>query len=693
MAIFARIPYQDEQMSYYPSHTKKKRFDWPVTRLLIRLLIVLLLFSLSRWLIYLFNLDFFNHLNLGESFRLYFAGMRFDLVVIAYANIPVILYYCLPFKFIYNKIPSKIIDVYYIVVNAVILLFNMIDVIYFRFIGKRMTSEFFQFFGNSDENIGPIIGQVVVDYWYMLLLTVLLVLVLVVVANRTRLKHKPEGIIPRWHFIQWISLISMVFLTILACRGGLQAKPVNMMTALRYTDSQNVPIVLNTPFTIVKSSTSKALSEIQWYTPEEMEFSPEHFSTEANRFVDDSLGYSPNLVFLVLESIGQEMVTYYNPDRRFAITPFLDSLLERSLTFDGRANGRRSIEALPSLFSGLPSLMDVDLTSSPYFSNTVDGLGLHLKAHGYQTSMFHGGNNGTMNFDVYASTTGFDSYYGRNEYGDDSDFDGRWGIFDGPFLQYCVRNINGFTTPFATVIYTLSSHHPYTLPKNFELPQEAYLWSGFEKTVYYADCALRDFFEEASKQPWYDSTLFVITADHANTEHYLSKYSNLWGMYSIPVAFFMPSHIPAQRNDELAQQADLNLSILSALHINDTVFSFGRNIFDSIPSPSFIAYLNQTYQYSDGRYLVQSDGNHTIGVFNIQTDPELNENLVAHIQCSDLSTLLRQRIQEYNNRLIFNQLYIDKSVLHEQEEDTIHPQSDCWQEAQGESGRADQATP
>ena len=165
-------------MNYYATKKNKERLQNPLITLIIRLLIVLLLFSLSRWLIYLFNLDFFNHLSLGESLRLYFVGMRFDLVVIAYANIPVILYYCLPFKFIYRRGFQRIMNIYYVLVNSVILLFNMIDVIYFRFIGKRMTSEFFQFFGNSDENIGPIVGQIFVDYWYMLVLTLLLLMVL-----------------------------------------------------------------------------------------------------------------------------------------------------------------------------------------------------------------------------------------------------------------------------------------------------------------------------------------------------------------------------------------------------------------------------------------------------------------------------------------------------------------------------------
>lgn len=654
---------------------KKKKLNWfslPAVRLLFRLLMVLLLFSVSRWLIYLFNTDFFHHLTLKQALRLYFVGMRFDLVVIAYANMPMILLFCLPFKFIYNKVIQGITSIFYVFVNSVIIILNMVDVIYFRFIGKRMTSELFQFFGNSDENIWAIVGQVIVDYWFILVLMALFVMVLVVVAKRTRLEISQAEGINSWTHIQWVSLLVFAALTPLAARGGLQHKPVNMTTALRYADSQNVPIVLNTPFTIVKSSTSQGLTERHYEGLEEVDFSPMHFGTEANRFVSDSLGFQPNLVYIVLESIGQEMTGFYNPHRRYPLTPFLDSLLEQSLTFDGRANGRRSIEALPSLFSGIPSLMDVDFTSSPYFSNRIDGLGLSLQQRGYVTAMFHGGNNGTMNFDVYAHNAGFEQYFGRTEYNNDRDFDGRWGIFDGPFLQYSLNTIDNFNQPFAAVIYTLSSHHPYTLPDGFELSRESYLWSGFEKTVYYADCALRDFFAEASPKPWFDSTLFVITADHANTEHYLPEYSNIWGMYSIPIAFYMPSQIPAYHREELAQQTDLNLSILSALGINDTVFSFGRNLFDTLSQPSFIAYINQTYQFSDGRYLIQSDGDNTIGIFNLHRDRQLNDNLIDRIQCEDLVMKMKKMIQEYNHRFINNQLYIDKELFHAQVEDTVY---------------------
>lgn len=658
---------------------KKKKLNLlsrPAVKLLFRLVMVLLLFSLSRWLIYVFNTDFFHHLTLKQALWLYLMGMRFDMVVIATINIPVILFFCLPFKFIYNRMLQSVVSIYYVVVNSAIVLLNMLDAINFRFIGKRMTSEVFTGLHITEDVFWSMIGQFVVDYWYILVLMVLLVMVLWVVSVRTRLEPEALENDDFWPSVQWVSLLVFAILTPIAARGGLQKRPVDMTTAAQYADSQNMPILLNAPFIIAKSPTSHLLVERHYFNDDEMDFSPIHCSTQPQRFVADSLGFQPNLVFIVLESFGQEMIGYYNPDRRYQLTPFLDELLKQSLTFDGRANGRRPNEALPSLFSGLPSLMDVDFQVSPYAGNKVDGIGTVLGAHGYRTSMFHGVFNEAKIFDEYALSTGIDRYCGRAEYNNDDDFDGRLGIFDGPFMQFCLDALDTTAQPFATVVYTLSSQHPYTLPKGFVMPDESYFWSGFEKTVYYADCALRDFFAEAQTKPWFDSTLFVITADHANTEHYLSEYSNIWGMYSIPIAFYMPSVIKPYRSSEIVQQIDLNLSIIAALGINDTVFSFGRNVFDTVSTPFNITYINQTYQYSDGQYLIQSDGDRTFGVFNIRRDPDVDDNLIEHIQCDDLSRKMKEIIQQYNNRVINNQLFIDKEAWHEQAEDTLYCQPD-----------------
>lgn len=658
-------------MSYY--NTKKKKRQWhrePLMLLLYRLIAILLLFSFSRWMLYMLNMSFFPNLHLFESLRLYGYGLRFDLVVLAYINIPVILYYTLPFKWTYRRKPQLIIDIYYTVANSLIVALNLVDTIYFRFIGKRMTSELFQFFGDKDENVGGIIGQLAVDYWYMVLFGILSILLIIALASTTRLEKDESPNPTKWRTGQIINLLIMAPLTVLACRGGIQSKPLKMIDALQYTEPHHVPIVLNTPFTIAKGSQSHVLQELNLV--EDSDYEPIVGINPPVRFMaNDSLACDTlpdNVVLIILESFGQEMIGYYNPLHANNLTPFLDSLLRESLTFDGRANGRRSIESLPSILSGLPSLMEVDFPTSSYFSNDLDGFGENLKAHGYSTSIFHGGNNGTMNFDIFSQQVGFDDYYGRDEYNNDDDYDHKWGIFDGPFLQYFANNLDTIRQPFASIVYTLSSHHPFNLPEGFVIPHDTYNWSSFEKTVYYTDCALRDFFATAKTKEWFSHTLFVITADHANTEHFDHNFNNVWGMYAIPIAFYYPGKIDACQTDEMAQQVDLGPSILSALHVNDTIFTFGRNLFDTIQSPEWVSYINQTYQYSDGHYLIQSDGAQAVGVFNLDQDKAVERNLINHIQCPDLHLRLQKQLQSYTNRMINNKL------IYEQATDSIHNQ-------------------
>ena len=630
----------------------------PMALLFYRLITALFLLSISRWMIYLFNINIFHKLSFSEASYLYWAGLRFDLCVLAYLNIPVILVYALPFSFNSNKILQKVTSVIFVTLNAIAIILNLIDVVYFRYIGKRMTSELFQFLGNENENFNGLVGQFANDFWYMIIAAIVFTLVLVVVAKETEIRHKDGQTGITKPILNYSAFAIITVLVIIACRGGIQNKPINLATSLKYTNTDNVPIVLNTPFSIVRSTSSKGLTMMN--IVENPSYTPIHYGTESDRFVTQDT-IKQNIVIIILESFGQETIKYYNTTRDHTITPFLDSLLSKSLTFDGYANGRRSIESLPSILAGIPSLMETDLVSSRYFGNRIDGLGTHLKKHGYKTAFFHGGNNGTMNFDAFCSQAGFDEYYGRKEYGNDDDYDHRWGIFDGPFLQFAAQKMSEFDTTFAAVVYTLSSHHPFTLPKGFVLPEKSNQWSGFEKTIYYTDCALRDFFNAAKKTPWFDNTLFVITADHANTEHIYPEYSTIIGMYAIPIAFHS-QHIKPHRSEEMAQQTDINISTLSAVGINDTIFSFGRNLFNKNEKPTFISYINQTYQYSDGEYLLQSDGNNTLAIYRYKNDRMLKKDLSEHINCDDIDIKFKEKLQEYNNRMILNQLYYEKDT-------------------------------
>ena len=654
--------------------TNKERIqEWlssPYMLLTYRLLATLLALSISRWMLYLFNIQFFHQLSLKEVISLYFCGMRFDLPIVFGINILTILFYCFPTKIIYNKRLQDIVDIVFVSLNAFAIFLNFFDIVSFHFFGKHLTIDFVKVLGHSDEISFGTIRQVLFDYWYLLVIFILFVLTIRVVAQQTRIQPPPKEEKPRWQMRQAISLVVMSILTLIACRGGLQAKPITSETAMQYTDPQNAPILLNTPFCLLTTHDT-ALKE--WTGTYNSDYSPIHKNLTANRFIEnDTLvadSIPSNVVVIMMKNVGQEMLKYYSKDRRFNLTPFLDSLLCECLTFNGMSNSRRGLEALPAILASIPALMENDFTRSAYADNDFDAFCQHLQKKGYNTIFMHGGKNGILGFDEFSRRAGIKNYFGRIEYDDEKDYDGQWGIFDGPFLQYVAQTLNRVHEPFATMVYTLSSRYPYRVPYDFVLPEESYFWTGFEKTVYYVDCSLRDFFKTASQMPWFNHTLFVITADYSNSLHFQPEYSNVWGMYAIPIAFYYPQKIKPLRCEEIAQQIDLGPSILSALGVNDTLFSFGRNLFDTLSEPAFVSYYNLTYQYCDGNYLVQSDGERPFGIFKPISDTLLNDNLIDRLQCPDIFEKLYHFISEYNNRMINNELTITRTdTIHETQE-------------------------
>ena len=652
---------------------KEKFYEWlgkPYMLMLYRILAILLALSISRWMLYLFNSQYFHQLKEGQALSLFFYGMRFDLSVSVTLNLPIILYYCFPSRLIFNRGGQRFIDFIYVTLNSFAIFLNFIDIVCFNFLGKHITLDFIKTLGSTGELTFGLVRQVLFDYWYLLVIFILFVLVVIVVAQHTKLKEENE--VKRWPLKQGIRLAVALALAFIAWRGGLQAKRISMQTALQYTDPQNAPILLNTPFCLLNGADKAQPVKAPTGEPQ---FSAIHTDLKANRFLNDTLvadTLPANVVVIIMESIGQEMTSYYNPGRQHRVTPFLDTLLSHSLTFNGMANSRKSLEVLPSILASLPPLTEDDFVGSAYAEHDFDAFCQHLQARGYNTIFMHGGKNGVMGYDKFAQRAGFKRYFGRDEYGDDSDYDGQWGIYDGPFLQYAATTLGRVQKPFATAIYTLSSRYPYKVPRHFEFPEESYYWTGFEKTVYYTDCALRDFFDKASSQPWYDNTLFVITADCSNTQHFQPEYNNVWGMYAIPIAFYWPDRIEARKSDEVAQQIDLGPSILSALQVDDTLLSFGRNLFDTLSEPAFISYFNLTYQYYSDAYLVQSDGQNSFGIYKPFVDPLMSDNLIDRLQCPDIFDKMYDFLREYNNRLTSNELKPCFDSIHEQAEDTIH---------------------
>ena len=212
-------------------------------------------------------------------------------------------------------------------------------------------------------------------------------------------------------------------------------KPVGIIEVSQFTRPENSALVLNTPFTMLKSYGKERL-EVKNYFPENVErtiFNPIQTSVPQHILPDGT-----NVMIIMLESFGNEFVGAFNGGKSY--TPFFDSLISQSLTFEyGIANGKKSIEAVPAIIASIPSLMDNPYISSPYGNNKIGSLASILKEHGYSTAFYHGATNGSMRFNSFAAQAGYEHYFGRFEYNNDKHFDKTWGILDEYFNPWTAK--------------------------------------------------------------------------------------------------------------------------------------------------------------------------------------------------------------------------------------------------------------
>ena len=98
--------------------------------LIYRMLATLLALSISRWMLYLFNIQFFHQLSFRQAAVLYFYGKRFDLPIVLAVNLLNIIFYCFPSRIIYNQGLQKFVDFVYVVANAVAVLALLVKGLY-----------------------------------------------------------------------------------------------------------------------------------------------------------------------------------------------------------------------------------------------------------------------------------------------------------------------------------------------------------------------------------------------------------------------------------------------------------------------------------------------------------------------------------------------------------------------------------
>ena len=619
------------------------------------------LFNICRIAFYLCNRSFFPDISFGRLSTILWGGLRFDTTAILYVNILFIFGNIIPFPFRHNRIYQKVLFWIFVITNSIALFANVADIPYYPFTFRRTTSIVFGQFKN-EQNLWGLTFKFIIDYWYTLLLLVVLIAALVWLYKRIKIESPKIQNKPLYYIFDSLAMFGIIVLMIGGFRGGFRhsTRPITLSNAGEYVENPNeTALVLNTPFALIRTFNKTALVKANYFTQSQLDsiYTPLH-NPNTNKAFEPK-----NIVIFILESYSKEFVGALNRHSKIkgytGYTPFLDSLIDQSYVFQNAfANGKKSIEALPSVLASIPG-MEVPYVLSAYSSNNINSLASLLKPKGYHSAFFHGAPNGSMGFQAFMKLAKVDEYYGKNEYNNDADFDGMWGIWDEPFFQFYAQKINSFKQPFCAALFSVSSHHPYAVPGKYE----GKLKTGpvpLHRCINYTDISLRHFFATASKMPWFKNTIFVITADHASFPYYNECYNDV-DHFAIPLLFYTPDgSMKGYDTTTVAQQIDIMPTLLNHLHYDKPYIAFGKDLFNPTSKDFVINYLNSDYQIFNNTDILQNDGKKSDGLYNYKADRMLKHKVENTNEQTDLLRKTQAFIQQYNNRMIDNTLTVGK---------------------------------
>ena len=649
----------------------KKRFEHikllsPLGATLYNLLMVYVVYFIARIAYLLENWSYFSpNLSFGHIMEMLAGGLVFDTSAILVTNIPYIVMMLFPLHQKETKIYQQVSKGVFLFINGLALAVNLCDAVYFRFTMRRTTTTIFSEFSNEG-NLGGIFLTETLRHWYLVLLFVFIVW-LMYRLYRTAGLHRRELVWWRYDVATLLSLAAFAPFVVAGIRGGFTTavRPITISNANQYVDRPvEAALVLNTPFSIYRTI-GKAVFVVPDYYQDEKEMTSVYVPIHVP---NDTIPMTKkNVVVLIVESFGREYIGALNKNlengQYKGYTPNVDSLISKSITFTRSfCNGRKSIDGMPSILSSIPMFVE-PFFLTPSSMNHVSGIASLLAGEGYETAFFHGAQRGSMGFMAFARSTGFQQYYGREDYdedkrfGGDDDFDGMWAIWDEPFLQYYATKMSEMKEPFMTAVFTASSHHPYEIPEKYKdvYPEEGII---MHKCIRYTDMAIGKFFETASKQPWFNNTIFVMTSDHTNMSDHDYYQTDLGGFCS-PIIIYEPGNPDCQpeMQDKIAQQIDILPTVMGMLHYPKPYFGFGIDVLNTAAEDTWaVNYLNGIYQYVKHGHVLQFDGQQTKAVYAL-TDSLMQHDVKGKVpQQQQMERELKAIIQQYMERMTQDRL-------------------------------------
>lgn len=542
---------------------------------LLFLLIAALLFSACRLLLLARYPAEFASLDLSQTLAALGNGLRFDGAVLARLLALPLLLMVLPWRGCERRgwFDPLAWFVYLLVVGLVLLL--VADVIYFEHVRRHLSYELLLV--QNDK-------QFVVDMALKVYLGALLLFVLFAAllgwawGKILAVPLKPARLAP-------LKFVALFLALAVVGRGGVSGKVIEIIDAYGTGDSAYGNLSLNGAFTTLVFALNIDDANHHFF-PEERAVAllAEQRPVGDSRFpmVGEFAHGQPsgyNIVFVLLESWNFQYVDSF-AGRGYGATPNFDALAAEGMRFTHfYAAGQRSIDGIQATLTGIPALKGMPRIDTGVGISNISRIGAIAGRHGYDSVFVQSSDRDSFKVGGIAAATGFNAFYGMQDIPLLLDYaEPQASVFgwDYDTLMFLKGKLDGMSKPFLAYAFTGTTHEPYAdLGARFNIrPHEANGENGYLNALHYADWSIGQFMAEARRAPWFDKTIFIFTADHAN--HF--QQGDFLASFHTPLLVYAPGIIAAGENTVIGSQLDMLPTFMDLLGFPDEFSALGESL-------------------------------------------------------------------------------------------------------------------
>lgn len=535
-------------------------------------------------------------LPLIEVLQSFFIGLRYDINVLMYLLVPIIVVAHLPWVGAEScKFTRTAVSFMVITLLSLCSLSLLIDVENMRVLGARFFVADLEYLKDPQDSFEVMVTGFNLPLYLLIWLLVCGVVVWLV-RRATRAIEVNRYSPPLYTRILWPLVLISVFLAV-----GLSG-----FTTLRWGNAYfskhqklnelalNGPYVLYYSYRHIKKQQKEGINALGRGSKEEAIQKVRHLlAGDVFRFVDEvddsilrelsgEVAFKPyNIVIVVMESFSANHIGAMGTVK--SLTPYFDKLASEGLLFTNfYANGSRTNMALPALLLSYPDYLpgEAFMRSIAYRHKQFSSIASLLKKKGYQTYYVTGGRIGFDNQEGFMRKHGFDNLIGFTDFNIFTESEKKgltWTVPDEVIFGHAHKTFTEFihhNQHFLGVVLTLSNHSPYMLPAHYtEATPEV---SKKQRAFMYSDWALGQFMEKAKRSEYFENTIFVITADTSMPDDYIE--SEGYKKFHIPLLLYAPHLIQPGVSSTLGSQLDLLPTLLNLIGLKASFEGFGKSL-------------------------------------------------------------------------------------------------------------------